>query len=90
MKPQAKEAPINIRAKAEQRVLIDRAAQLVHKSRTDFMLEVACREAEDILLDQRLFTLNDEQYQEFLDVIDSPVSDNPKLARLLSSKSVWE
>lgn len=90
MKPQAKEAPINIRAKAEQRDLIDRAAQLVHKSRTDFMLEVACREAEDILLDQRLFTLNDEQYQEFLDVIDSQVSDNPKLARLLSSKSVWE
>lgn len=90
MKPQTKEAPINIRAKAEQRDLIDRAAQLVHKSRTDFMLEVACREAEDILLDQRLFTLNDEQYQEFLDVIDSPVSGNPKLARLLSSKSVWE
>lgn len=90
MKPQTKEAPINIRAKAEQRDLIDRAAQLVHKSRTDFMLEVACREAEDILLDQRLFTLNGEQYQEFLDVIDSPVSNNPKLARLLSSKSVWE
>ncbi|RRZ43543.1 DUF1778 domain-containing protein, partial [Klebsiella pneumoniae] len=58
MKPDVREAPINIRAKTSQRDLIDMAASLVSKSRTDFMLEVACREAQDILLDQRLFLLN--------------------------------
>lgn len=45
MKPESKEAPINIRAKASQRDLIDMAANLVAKSRTDFMLDAACREA---------------------------------------------
>jgi uncharacterized protein (DUF1778 family) len=50
MKPDVREAPINIRAKTSQRDLIDMAANLVSKSRTDFMLEVACREAQDILL----------------------------------------
>ncbi|WP_373921120.1 type II toxin-antitoxin system TacA family antitoxin, partial [Escherichia coli] len=39
MKPESKEAPINIRAKASQRDLIDMAANLVAKSRTDFMLD---------------------------------------------------
>ena len=51
MKPESKETPINIRAKASQRDLIDMAANLVAKSRTDFMLDAACREAQDILLD---------------------------------------
>ena len=65
MKPESKEAPINIRAKASQRDLIDMAANLVAKSRTDFMLDAACREAQDILLDQRLFIVDDEQYDAF-------------------------
>ncbi len=45
MKPETKEARITIRAKASQRDLIDMAANFVSKSRTDFMLEAACREA---------------------------------------------
>ena len=38
---------INIRAKARQRDLIDRAAERLGRSRSDFMREAACREAED-------------------------------------------
>ncbi len=71
MKPESKEAPINIRAKASQRDLIDMAANLVAKSRTDFMLDATCREAQDILLDQRLFILDDEQYDAFLAALDA-------------------
>lgn len=83
MKPESKEAPINIRAKASQRDLIDMAANLVAKSRTDFMLDAACREAQDILLDQRLFILDDEQYDAFLAATDAPslLSVRPKLTR---------
>ena len=50
-----RDSPINLRALPTQRALIDRAATLLGKSRSDFMLEVACREATDVLLDQRLF-----------------------------------
>ncbi|HBU5075942.1 TPA: DUF1778 domain-containing protein, partial [Klebsiella pneumoniae] len=74
MKPDVREAPINIRAKTSQRDLIDMAASLVSKSRTDFMLEVACREAQDILLDQRLFLLNDNQFEAFIEELDAPIT----------------
>lgn len=51
--PHTKESvSINIRAKAKQRDLIHQAATCLGRSRSEFMLEAACREAENILLDQ--------------------------------------
>ncbi|MEI2713951.1 MAG: DUF1778 domain-containing protein [Nocardioides sp.] len=49
---------ISIRAKAGQRDLIDQAADRLGRSRSDFMLEAACRQAEDVLLDQTYFALD--------------------------------
>lgn len=68
------------------------AANLVSKSRTDFMLEVACREAQDILLDQRLFVLNDEQYDAFLAELDAPITAErqARIDDLMRRKSPWE
>lgn len=68
------------------------AANLVSKSRTDFMLEVTCREAQDILLDQRLFVLNDEQYDAFLAELDAPITAErqARIDDLMSRKSPWE
>lgn len=34
---------LNLRAKESQRALIDAAAEILHKSRTDFILEMACQ-----------------------------------------------
>jgi len=87
---QTKNAAINIRALHVQRNLIDRAATLQHKSRSDFMLEAACREAENILLDQRLFTLDKEQYDKFYAIMDAPVSNNLAVKALLANSSPWE
>jgi len=33
---------LNLRAKETQRALIDAATEILHKSRTDFILEMAC------------------------------------------------
>ena len=49
---------INIRAKARQRDLIDQAAGKLGRSRSEFMLDAACREAEGILLDQAFFAVD--------------------------------
>jgi uncharacterized protein (DUF1778 family) len=46
---------INIRAKKNQRDLIDRAAELQGKSRSEFMLESAQKIAQDVLLDPTIF-----------------------------------
>ena len=83
-------APINLRALDSQRNLIDKAAALSGKSRSDFMLETACREAENILLDQNLFMLNKDDFDSFMKSLDAPVKDNPALRKLLSQKSPWE
>lgn len=81
---------LNLRAKESQRALIDAAAEILHKSRTDFILEMACKAAENVILDRRVFNFNDEQYAEFIDMLDAPVEDEPAINKLLARKPQWD
>ena len=81
---------INIRAKARQRDLIDQAAERLGRSRSDFMLEASCREAEDVLLDQTFFTVDAGTFAKFQGLIDRPLPATDKLRRLLKTKAPWE
>jgi uncharacterized protein (DUF1778 family) len=85
-----RQTPINLRALPAQRALIDRASKVLGKTRTEFVLEAACREAENVLLDQRLFVLGDEAYAAFEAALAAPVKDNPALRRLLTTPAPWE
>lgn len=87
---QVREAPINIRARHVQRDLIDQAAALLNKSRSDFMLEAACLAAENVLLDQRLFPLPDKEFRAFEKALAAPVGDVAALRKLLAEKAPWE
>lgn len=82
--------PINLRVPKPQKDLIDRAAQVTGKTRTDFILEAAAREAEDVVLERRLFSLGKEQYERFLAALDAPVQPNPKLAELMKVNRKWK
>ena len=84
-----RDAPINLRALPEQRDLIDQAATLLGKNRSDFMLEAACERAQSVLLDQVFFKLDTDKFQQFMAVLDAPPSANPGLARLMSVKAPW-
>ena len=81
---------INIRASHKQKGLIDRAAEALGKSRSDFMLETVCREAEAVLLDQRYFALSQDAFKRFAAMLDTPPTSNPKLRRLLQQRAPWE
>ena len=81
---------INIRAKARQRDLIDQAAQRLGRSRSDFMLEAACREAQDLLLDQAFFTVDSPTFAKFRALLDRPLPPTDKLRRLLKTKAPWD
>ena len=70
--------------------LIDKAAAVRNKTRSDFMLEAACQEAENVLLDRRLFLLKDKDYEAFESALKAPVVDNPSLRKLLAQKAPWE
>ena len=87
-----RDTPINLRALPTQRTLIDRAATLLGKTRSDFMLDVACREAMDVLLDQRLFLLDEQQFIAFDDALSRPldVDQQQRISKLLRTPSPWE
>jgi uncharacterized protein (DUF1778 family) len=84
------EATINLRASRKQKALIDRAAESLGRSRSDFMLDTICREAETVLLDQRYFELPAAAFRRFTDLLDKPPGDNPGLRRLLETKAPWD
>jgi len=86
----SKTAPINMRVEPSQQALLTKAAALVHKDRSAFILDVACREAENVLLDQRLFQLNKTDFEDFEAALAAPVPENVQLKALLQEPSPWE
>lgn len=82
-------AAINLRTQPEQRDLIDQAAALLGKNRSDFMLEAACDRARNVLLDQVFFTLDTDKFQQFMALLDAPPAPNPGLERLMNIKAPW-
>lgn len=78
-----RDVPLNLRATEQQRQLIDRAAEVLGKSRSEFMLESAVRAAEDVMLDQTYFVLSDEAFDEFLAMLEEPVPPTDELRRLM-------
>jgi len=81
---------INIRSTEDTRSLIDRAAALSGKTRTDFVLDSARIRAESMLLDQRLFVVDDERYAALLALLDQPAMPTERLRQLFGGSSPWE
>ena len=81
--------PMSLRIDAETRSLIDRAANVLGQSRTDFMLSSARDRATDVLLSQSFFMLEPGDWQRFNDTLDQPPPPNAKLKALLARKPPW-
>lgn len=81
---------IKIRILPEQMTLIDRAANALGKSRTDFIVEVACEHAREVLLDQIYFKLDDEKFRQFNAMLDASAEPNAGLSRLMEVEAVWD
>lgn len=80
---------INLRIEAGTRQLIDDAAALMGKTRTEFMVESARRQAVDVLLDHRLMVLDPDRHDAFLDALDNPPAPGPKLKALMRRSPAW-
>lgn len=81
---------IHLRMLPAQWTLIDRASKVLGKTHAEFVLEAACREAENVLLEQHLLALDDETYATFTSTLSTPVKENPALRRLLKIPAPWE
>jgi uncharacterized protein (DUF1778 family) len=91
-RPAAPEArgSINLRIEAGTRQLIDEAAAVLGKTRTEFMVDSARRQAVDVLLDQRLFTLDPEKFDAFVQALENPPAPGPRLKSLMRRTPPWE
>lgn len=86
----ATSVPINMKANPEVRNLIDRAAKISHRNRTEFVLDAAVKMAEDVILDQQLITIDEKAYDKFVALLDAPPAKNPRLQLLMEKKAPWE
>lgn len=89
-KKPARRDTLNLRIKPEERGLIDRAAELAGKTRTDFVLDAARRAAVETLTERTLFSIDAATYAKFLAALDAPPSPNPKLARTMQTPAPWD
>jgi uncharacterized protein (DUF1778 family) len=88
--PEPKRDTLNLRISPTDRLLIDGAAGLAGKTRTDFVLDAVRRAAEETYLERRLFVVGPEAYDAFVERLDSPPVPNPRLDALMRTKAPWE
>jgi uncharacterized protein (DUF1778 family) len=85
-----KRETLNLRIRPEVRGLIDRAAKLAGKNRTDFVLDAARQAAENTILDRAVLMFSAKEYTEFVARLDAPPRANKRLRRTLQTAPPWE
>jgi uncharacterized protein (DUF1778 family) len=85
-----KEHPISMRLPWADIAMIDRAAVLRGRSRTDFVREAAVRAAEDVLMENRLIRMSPEGFADFLVALSSPPAPVHELVELATRTAPWE
>jgi len=81
---------VNLRVRDETRSLIDRAARMLGRTRSDFMIEASRKAAEEAILDQTIITVDRDRYDQFVAMLDRPAQPNEKLRRTMQATPLWE
>ena len=85
---QAKTERIDVRASGQVKALLQEAAKASHKNVSEFLLDAGIAMAHETLAEQRLFSLTDEQWEQFQAALERPVQDKPQLRKLLTEPGV--
>lgn len=78
---------INLRATQRQKSLLRRAAEATDHSLSEFILDSAVEQAERVLADRRWFVATDDEFDEFVGLLDAPVPSTSKFDRLFARRS---
>lgn len=84
---QTKNQRIEVRATERQEALVRQAAAASNQTVTDFVLSSAVEQAERVLAERRWFTGSPDEYEEFLRVLDEPLSSTDAFEKLWSRPS---
>ena len=85
-----KDLPMSMRLPESDVAIIDRAARLRGRSRTEFVRDAAVRAAEDVLMDSGLVRMSAESFDAFVAVLAAPATPVPELVELVRRPAPWE
>lgn len=85
-----KEHPISMRLPEADIAMIDRAAGLRGRSRTDFVRDAAVRAAEEVLMEHRLIRMSPEGFAAFMDALSGPAAPVSEMAEVAKRPAPWE
>ncbi len=77
----------NIRAKREEKALVEQAAIASHMTTSQFVMQAALRSAEEVLADQTRFALPADQWDSFVAALDRPARVIAELEQAASKPS---
>lgn len=93
MKMQHANAEVNIhlRARAQDKLLIDQAVELLGLNRSQFMMASALKEAKNVILDKTSIYVDNQAFQKILGLLDAPATQAQfdGMNRLITAESPW-
>lgn len=85
-----KDHPLSMRLPDADIAIIDRAATLRGRSRTDFVRDAAVRAAEDVLMETAPIRMSADGFRSFLKTLSAPPSPVPEMVEVLKRTAPWE
>jgi uncharacterized protein (DUF1778 family) len=85
-----RETNLNIRVTPQQKQVISQAAQLKQTTVSHFVLQQAFEAAQDIILEQRHFTLSSLEWKAFCKALDAAPRNYPRLKKLLTEPGIFD
>jgi uncharacterized protein (DUF1778 family) len=70
--------------------IIDRAAALRGRSRTDFVRDAAVQAAEEVLMETALVRMTPAGFSAFMKALSGPATPVPELVQVLQRPAPWE
>lgn len=85
-----KQHPLSMRLPETDIAIIDRAAALRGRSRTDFVRDAAVRAAEDVLMEAAPIRMSPSGFRAFMATLSGPAAPVPEMVELFQRAAPWE
>lgn len=85
-----KDQPLSMRLPEGDIAIIDRAAGLRGRSRTEFVRDAAVRAAEAVLMENTPIRMSEEGFAAFMAALSAPAQPVPELLEVLHRRAPWE
>ena len=85
-----KDQPLSMRLPKADIAIIDRAARLRGRSRTDFVRDAAVRAAEEVLMENTLIWMSPDGFDDFVRILSEPAKPVPEMVEHLRRRAPWD